>query len=188
MTIKMSRKLKKPSKVVVSGEMKQHRFVALLKKFWLVVVGVLLVIAIVAGIYARYQTTHKTPAKVVATTTCSDSSANGILNKATPVLVPSKVAELQPIAEKIMTLQGYDRDPNCLGVVTTYYINLSDAAKARENYEKLIKVYPTAKGYNEALGGKVATPTELKPTIEFLEARAKDIRDNNQKNGASNAR
>jgi hypothetical protein len=96
-----------------------------------------------------------------------------VLEKAKPALDVTKVAELEPQAQAIEQIAGYDQDVNCLYVVLTYYINTSDAPKARELYNKLAAAYNPNEGYETVIRDVTKTPEELGPTITFLENQAK---------------
>ncbi len=185
---KMSHKFKKTSKVVVSGEIKQSHHLPSLKKnkkSWLII-GLVTGLVVLASATGYFLYKQKVADNAVSTA-CTDKSANGILDKAAKVIAPSQVAELQPIVKQIETLKNYDQDPNCLGVITTYYINISDSQNAQVTYAKLDKFYKPSTGYNSAINGKVLSPAGMKPTINLLKARAQRIKDNAASMGASNA-
>lgn len=95
------------------------------------------------------------------------------LEKAKPNLSYKKIQKLQPSVAEIEGIQGYDTDPNCLGVVTTYYVLIGDSAKARQAYDKLQAVYDPTEGYATVLAGAVNKPEVLKTRVELLEQQAK---------------
>ncbi len=185
----MSHKFKKPSKVVSSGEVKGKRpqLKVWFKKYWKVLVAVLAVALVVTAIWITYQNTRKPASKVTTSTACTDKSADGILGKAAPALAQSQAAKLQPVVEKIKTLKDYNRDPNCLAVITTYYVNISDAKNARTNYDLLIKVYQPNKGYDPVIANGVSSPAAYKANIDFLDKQIEQTKKPNNgrsRNGA----
>lgn len=98
-----------------------------------------------------------------------------MLEAAKPNLSPKNVVKLEKQVREIEAIPGYDTDVNCLYVSLTYYINTSDAGKARELYDKLAAVYDTLEGY-ETVISDVALPLErLKSEVKFLEEQEDNI-------------
>ena len=131
---------------------------------------VLVVIVLIAGIYYLYDTQQSRKAAV--NNVCESSAAGDVLEKSAALLAPAKQADLKPLVEKIQGLKNYDRDPNCLMVVTSYYANIGDPVKARLNLDKLKKVYPEDGKFSDKIGGNVRTSTELEAQTKFLEESA----------------
>jgi hypothetical protein len=100
--------------------------------------------------------------------------SQAMLEKAKPAFDTAKVVELEPQAQEIEKIAGYDQDVNCLYVVLTYYINTSDGTKARQLHTTLKEVYDPNKGYQTVLWDVAQTPEELEPTVAFLENQAKN--------------
>jgi protein involved in ribonucleotide reduction len=100
-----------------------------------------------------------------------------MLEKAKPNLGATKVAKLEPQVKEIEQISGYDQDVNCLYVLLTYSINTGDAARARELYDKLDKVYVTGEGYETVIVDVAKKPSALKPDVEALEQQAKQYQD-----------
>ncbi len=101
-----------------------------------------------------------------------------ILRSANANLDPTKVVSLEPIVNQIKQTKGYDKDANCLYVVTAYFVNISDADNAQKSLDSLTEVYDASKGFG----------TDLKPTglgyqtlvgdVAFLHENAKQSTDN----------
>ena len=184
---KMSHKLKKPSKVVVSGEMKQSHPGSSVNNYKRPLILISVVLVIVGGVgFAARHAINRQSSQPKAPNACTSKAANGVLAQAAQSLGPDKVKELGESVNKIKTLKKYDQDPNCLAVLTIYFINISDAKNARTYYEQLNKLYqPTS--YDAVLGGKVPAPALMKRTVEFLEAQTKALKETPAKsNGGSN--
>jgi hypothetical protein len=124
-----------------------------------------LVLVIFAGVVAYLGRDKEQPIAIPEGPKCSYS----VLEKAKPNFDPKNVAKLEPQIHEIEKIPGYDEDPNCLYVSLTYYINISDAAKSREVYDKLTKVYVPSEGYETVIVDVAKKPDVLKPNVEFLE-------------------
>ncbi|HTE22434.1 MAG TPA: hypothetical protein VK674_05340 [Candidatus Limnocylindria bacterium] len=137
------------------------------KRFKPAVIALVVIVAL--GSFAAYMGRDK-KAPVVAPE--GPKCTYRMLEKARLSLDASKVAKLEPAVGEIEQIPGYDQDPNCLFVVLTYYINISDAAKARELLNKLEKVYTPSEGYETVIVEQAKTPKELRPMVKFLEEEA----------------
>lgn len=155
---------------VVSGDFHKK------KKLPYIIAGVVIIVALIlVGVWVGLKKSQPSkPKAATVSTACTDKSANGILAQAAPLLKPTQRAQLKPIVDKIKALPDYDRDPNCLAVVTVYYVNLGDSTNARQYYEKLNAVYKPNKGYDNAIIS-APRPYKLKSSIEFLEKFKQDL-------------
>lgn len=142
-----------------------------LKIFVIVFVLVFLAVTSVLGYRWAYRkiTNNDGSAQI-----CSDD----MLRRATEQIEPQNVAKLQPIVDEIISLPKYQTDPNCLGVTTMYYVNISSSSGAKANYDQLVVTYNEDEGYNDILVGKVLRPDQFKPVVEFLEKQYEEIRKN----------
>lgn len=140
-----------------------------------IILGLLIVVAIaVLMLVVNKQGGNKVSGPVV----CSGRSPD-VLKEASGLLVPEKSSELKPIAEKIRTLPEYDKDPDCLGVLVTYYTNITDPKTAREILDKLNAIYNPEKGFTssyKASGGKGIE--ELRTGVEFVEKLDQEFKNN----------
>jgi type II secretory pathway pseudopilin PulG len=181
---KMSRKHKKPSKVVVSGEIKQQHHSLKVKRphisrrMLIIVLICLIVFAAAAAAYFVYNSRHKKAVKQASVSAqCSELYLNGYYTPTDKGLVVNSKRDLKPLVTKIQALPGYDTDANCLVVVVEYYINLSDAKNSKLYYDKLTTAY-AAKGYVAVLKPIARTPTQLKPIVEFLQLQLEESKKN----------
>lgn len=103
-----------------------------------------------------------------------------MLEAAKPNIKSTKIntEKLEPQVAEIEQIPGYDTDPNCLYVTTTYYISISDAQKARENYDKLAVVYDKSEGFETVISDVTLSPEELKGSVEFLENQKSEVEQN----------
>lgn len=127
------------------------------------VVIAVVVIAALAGGWAWYQ--HHQLAKKAA----ADKTKSHLVDQASNNLDPQNSSSLESIAKKLEQQPGHDTDPNSLYVLTTYYLNIGDTAKAQDYLTKLKAVYDPAKGFDESL-----KPITGWMTIDKLEARLHD--------------
>ncbi len=111
---------------VVTGSGRKFSFHIDRRKAVWAIVGVI----ILGGVFYFWQ--NNSQKDQVA---CSDD----LLTRAK--LAQQSPEEFQDVAREIEDQRGYDEDPNCLYVLTTYYISVSDTANARTNLENLQAVY-----------------------------------------------
>lgn len=133
---------------------------------WLVwaVIGLLLVAGAVAfGLYHRQQSVSRDDAL------CSEET----ITKAAPLIESGKGAELLAIAQEVQALENYETDVNCLYIITSAYINISDAKNSRAYYDKLATTYDPAVGYSPLFGDSINSLATLESSVEFLEEQAK---------------
>lgn len=126
----------------------------------------LLVVAllVVAGSYMLYRGWKAGQKPVVAALTCSDT----IINKGASSVEASQVERLEPVANQIKQIPNLD-DPDCLYLLTIYYVNMSDPDNAAASFKKLQKAYDPKVGYDRALESVARTPKDLKRTVVFLQ-------------------
>lgn len=151
-----------PSKVVagvIDGGHGIPKFYALafLLAFLLIVTGVL-----------YYFRTNKTSAAVC-------TSSKSIMSEASKAITDSKVTELGVVADKIKALENYEKDPNCLNIIATYYINTSNYTDAKATMDKLALVYDPQKGFSKDLGPKAHTMVTLRQNVDALKGRSENL-------------
>lgn len=143
--------------------------------FFVVLAALALTAAGGRGAYEQYK--RKASQQLAAS--CPDE----VLREASPYLsrhVHDNVEKLKPIAVKIEQIPGYDRNPNCVYVVLTRYMNDGDSSKARSHLDKLEKVYDTKSGFSYLLG-PTKTMEELRKYVDFLQHRDEQFRKNNRR-------
>lgn len=101
-----------------------------------------------------------------------------VLKDASSFLAPEKVAQLNTIAMKIQKLRGYDKDVNCLYVLTTYYINAGDLQNSQLFMAKLNKVYDPKIGFSFELRTEGRDKKYLSEGVSFLELYTKQNSNN----------
>jgi len=100
---------------------------------------------------------------------CSEKT----LQESARLLNENKSNELIGTVQYIERLDGYQTDPNCLYITTSYYIGVTDAEKARKNYDELNKVYKQDQGYNPVFGEAAQSPEQLLVQVVFIEEQSK---------------
>lgn len=146
--------------------------------FFVVIAALALAAAGGRGAYEQYKRKQAENASRQKAASCPDE----FLSQAGPYLSSRDHAnreKLRPIALKIEQTQGYDKNPNCLYVVLTYYMQYGDAEKSRTHLDKLEKVYDTEAGFSQLLG-PTKTIEELRKFNDFLQRRAEQIKNNSK--------
>lgn len=147
-------------------------------KLPLVVLGVLVLIMVVGGaVWYKHHADKKTATNDLSAQ-CANMYANGFLEVKGQALVPVGPSKIKPMVDKIKLLKGYDANPNCLYVLTTYYISISDSANARLYYDKLNAVYKPSVGYYSSINLFAKKPSVLKTEVEFVEQQAAALKKN----------
>jgi hypothetical protein len=128
--------------------------------------GLAIVIAVTAGVVYFGKEEEKAP---VVTGGCG----NDILQEAVNELTPDRIEQLHEVVHKIEKISDYQQDPNCLYVITHFYINVSDAKAASDSLSKLEQVYNADEGYHQALKTARAKSLEvLRADVAFLNEQA----------------
>lgn len=99
-------------------------------------------------------------------TACSEESVRKVSSS---LVYPVDMALLEATANEIKADAGYEADPNCVYVVLTHYINLSDVVESRSELEKLKKVYDADVGYNPIILGYTLGIDSLERLVAQLE-------------------
>lgn len=174
---KMARhKDKQPSDVVVgSGDV--NRFRRLLKPGIISIIALCFVAAAyLSGRWAYNQFFEQTSDDALTNkTVCSEE----LLSKAANQLKEDNLEELTSTVQEVEALPDYQKDPNCLGVVTTYYVKSGDAVKARAHYDQLVPLYELVGSYSPTLAGQILLPENMRSAIEFLEKQTQELQNNN---------
>lgn len=92
-----------------------------------------------------------------------------LIDDAVPFLDPNAKKDLGFLEDKILALDDYYKDVNCLYILTVYNINISNSKSAKKHYNQLVKVYRPLVGYDSRFGTEVKEPDDLKIIIDFLE-------------------
>jgi hypothetical protein len=115
--------------------------------------GLLLLIIIGGAVAILTRSSH----------TCSDT----VLQSSVSHLNPQEVLALSADVAKIQAINGYQSDPNCMYIVTTYYINRSDGPNAAQAFSLFMKHYDSKSGLRSVLY-QVPDATILSQQITFL--------------------
>ncbi len=89
----------------------------------------------------------------------------------------SQTQYMKPKVEKIMAVKNYKSSPNCLNVVTTYYIYTGDYEKSKTSLAQLEKVYNSKEGFNATLKeARAPSIEELRKDVDYLKIQADAIK------------
>lgn len=99
---------------------------------------------------------------------CSDET----ITQAADYINNNKLPELRDLSDKIVTTKDYDKDVNCLYIVTTRYIEVGDAENSRKYYDLLASIYDSEAGYSKLFGDTTNDPDQIRQTVEFFEQKA----------------
>jgi hypothetical protein len=96
---------------------------------------------------------------------CSDA----LLKEAAANFDGKKLAALEKIVAQIKSIPNYQRDPNCMYVLTSYYITSSDPANASKSFGLLKQDYKPTPGFSPILQTNSTTMSTLESEIIALE-------------------
>lgn len=145
---------------IVSGNPEKKGHKHSLKKISLVTVSVLIIALLIFGVYTFI---NRTPSRV-----CSDE----IIQQAAGAISENNVENLKSSYDRVIAENKYQTDPNCMYIVTNYFIRTGDYQQSRQSLEELKKVYNQEEGYSPLFGLKANDPDQLEPIVNFLEERA----------------
>ncbi len=93
---------------------------------------------------------------------------NNVIEKATLIIDRGSAQDLKPIVSNIQKNVKYTKDPNCLYIVTEFYVKSSDYKNAQVAFSNLEKTYNPKKGFNSHLDTTSTTMKDLKHEIDLL--------------------
>jgi hypothetical protein len=146
-----------------------------------------IIVAVFATIYFAFQiiggskNDNTTKVDYTITMPCSDREATTILEDASTALDPARpenINNLGPIAETVMGYTNYQDDTNCLYILATRYVYISDYINAKKYLDLLLG--RQGSGGGTALPRNFLTIYELNKNIEFLSRKADEIKRNSQ--------
>jgi hypothetical protein len=108
---------------------------------------------------------------------CSDE----ILKEAAPNLESAKARQLEGTVNKIEALSSYKRDPNCLNITITYYVEIGDFQAAKKNLDALELVYDPAKKFSELLSTNARNIETLRNNVATLSKSNEHLNDYQKK-------
>ncbi len=109
----------------------------------------------------------RTEDRKASSTVCNQS----MITKAAPLIDDNQGPALTKLAGEIMEMPGFDKDANCLYIVTYSYINATDPGNSRKYYDKLVEVYNPQAGFSSSFGSTTTTLEGFKTQVEFLESQ-----------------
>jgi len=124
-----------------------------------VVVIVAVLIAAVIGI--EYKNNHEIRTNVCSTSLVTQSYVN-IYNRASGPLASN--------AKTIQSLASYQRDPNCMYIMTVYYVQTNNIAKANSSLKLFNTDYSGSGNKLNSLLEQYASPTTLKALVASLQS------------------
>jgi hypothetical protein len=159
------------STAVVAGQQSSiQKFRSMNKRMLVMMVAVAVVVALaVVGVIKQSKSNNK--ADKTSSIVCNDE----LLNNVSGVLTAENVELLMPLAQDIQKMTNYEKDPNCLNVVITYFIHISDFNNARAHLDKLETVYKEDQGFSSKLGNNAKSLATLRLNVNFLEEQNKRI-------------
>jgi len=137
---------------------------------------VLVIIGLLAGGIYTLVTLRKAPE---ISGLCKRQASSPIYKDAVRYLDAGRTTKLKDVVNKIKNQEQYDKDPNCLYPVVSYYLFMHDADNARKNYDLLEKAYNSKKGFSKDYGPAVASLSSLKQRTENTEKQNADLDKNN---------
>lgn len=143
-----------------------------------IIAAVLVVLLVTGGSWLVYHNINKGPRTTGNADSCTDTSGSGVLQQAYDALKPGDYERLKPVVEKIKAIPGHDSNADCLNVIVTYYINVTDYKNAQHYLDKLNQVYDPNRGFSKALGPDVKSIEELRAEVAFLGKQAELFRQN----------
>jgi hypothetical protein len=128
-------------------------------------VGSLLLAVVLAGGIgtAFFMKKKNEPAAV-----CTNPTNVQLLKEAAHNLAPNKNQELKKSVDKIKTLKDYEKDPNCLNPIVTYYANIGDSKNASLYMTKLNEKYDASKGFDKSISNSAPTIEQLRTVTENI--------------------
>jgi hypothetical protein len=108
---------------------------------WFAVGSIILIVAVVAGVmFVNHHHSVNSMTK----------ERDALVTQAAAFPYADQTSKLAPIVTQIEQQPGFDKDADCLYVLTAYYVHTSDLNHAKTYYVDLAKVYNSKVGYRNA--------------------------------------
>lgn len=166
--------IQKPSDKLLVGKGKESPLIKFFTKKRIIVIISMLIIAIIIFIMTSYFINKNKP----ITNACSTPASSSILQNAKANFANNNVSQLKAVFENIKSLRGYQNDPNCMYIITRYYINTSNLTNAQSSLKQLTSDYRNDV-LNPNLMGNVSV-TDLQTYITFTLESQQQIQHNAQ--------
>lgn len=156
------------------------------KKRYIIIAAVVTIILISASVIVwlimqnnSAQDQSTSTQKVTVANVCSDD----LIREANEPLASQDQVALGAVIDKIISIDGYDRDPNCLYITLQYSIAAGDAAASSNYFAKLERVFNSAVGYSNAFTVALTPLATLRQNVAFLkQSTAQDATNSDQEN------
>ncbi len=109
---------------------------------------------------------------------CTAKENVNILNKSVEAINNNNPATASESIKNIETLASYEQDPYCLYSVSRLSVNISDAERARKEYDLLIKTDITNEELYQVFGDSLTPKEDLLSFIELVEENNKLLEGN----------
>ena len=139
----------------------------------IIVIGIIVLIYLLISQSYNYKSISNNSS---ATSVCTSKRAGNLLQQAQIPLFGTEQPQLLSIVNNIKKLPGYQRDPNCLYVIATYYINAStthinNLTKAKFYLTKLNQYYNPKIQLSPLLGPDIPGVLGLNQQLSQLEVK-----------------
>lgn len=102
--------------------------------------------------------------------TCSDD----VIKSADLAIYNDDMSTLESIAGNILKEGSFNEDPNCLYIMTEFYVRTSSSVAARKYFEDL-KVYAAGRKFSDNFTYTYPSIGRLESSIETIESNDKDM-------------
>lgn len=152
--------------VVVASLQKKFK---LSKKYMIILLGTVLILVIGFIILFFTKTNNKLPLNDVCT-----KYNSGLLNQAQASIADNNYPQLLKVVNRIKSLPGYTKDPNCLYPLVYYYVNIGDVKNSNISLAYLEKVYKPKQGFSKLFTNPL-TIKQLNADVSSLDFNAQHL-------------
>ncbi len=131
-----------------------------IKKYFYLIVLVIIVFGSSIGYYLYYQNSKNQSEAV-----CSTGTNTSLLDQASRDIQNNKSVQTEEL--KITRLNNFQKDPNCLYVVTYYFVSIGNGSQATNYMNQLQRLYSPKVGLSPHLKG-VPSVAILQKDIQFI--------------------
>ena len=128
---------------------------------------VVIVLCLIGLVIYLYLLSSQKPKPVISS--CTNNSS--LLNNASKAIISNNITSQSKIVNQIKKIPNYQKDPNCLYIMTSYYINTSNASEASSYLNKLEKIFNTSKGFSSKLSS-LASLNDIKSEVSAMNYNA----------------
>lgn len=157
--------------IATEPQMKVGNFGTPPKRLLIIIISIIVAIVLCIFGYLYYTQTSGNNVTTKAITVCSVDT----IKAASTAIDTNNSADLGKLKTKIVKLEDYTNDINCLYIVARYNLMITNTVEAQKYISLIEKKAPAATSYSKHFSTRPLTVQEMKEAISVIGLQAKEI-------------